>query len=557
MISGPAMVLEATATTIIEPGWTGELTPLGDLVLTRAGGDSPGVDAGTDVDPVRLEIFNRLFMSLAEEMGYTLQHTAHSLNIKERLDFSCAIIDGQGELVANAPHIPVHIGSMGESVQALIRLHGRAFRPGDVWLTNSPYQGGTHLPDITVITPVFDATGGAVLFYLAARGHHADVGGITPGSMPPGSTRITEEGALSEGLRIVASGRFRESAIHAWLTAGPHPARNPAQNLADLCAQIAANARGVAGLRRLVEQYSLPTVRAYMDHVQDHAEEAIRRAIARLSDGACAVPMDSGAMIRVQVRVNKAGRTATIDFSGTSPQQPDNLNAPAAVCKAAVLYVFRTLARDAIPLNAGCLRPLEILIPEGCLLNPGPPAAVVAGNVETSQHIVDALYGALGVQAAAQGTMNNFTFGNARHQYYETICGGTGAGADFDGADAVQSHMTNSRITDPEILEWRFPVRLERFAIRQSSGGAGQRQGGCGVVRCIRFLESMTVGILSSRRQTVPFGLHGGGPGAPGRNTVIRADGTMLEVGSRAEVLMEEGDVLQIETPGGGGYGRL
>lgn len=554
-IAGPAMVLEATATTIIEPGWIGELTPVGDLVLSCPESDDVAVEVGTAVDPVRLEIFNRLFMSLAEEMGFTLQNTAHSVNIKERLDFSCAIFDGQGELVANAPHIPVHLGSMGESVKSLIRARGPQFKPGDVWLSNSPYGGGTHLPDITVITPLFDAAGAEVLFYLAARGHHADVGGVTPGSMPPGSTHIGEEGALSEGLLVVASGRFREADIRVWLLAGPYPARNPEQNLADLRAQIAANERGAAGLRRLIDRYSLATVRAYMGHVQDHAEESIRRAIAGLRDGECAVPMDSGAMLRVRVRVDAAGRRATIDFSGTSPQQPDNLNAPAAVCKAAVLYVFRTLARDDIPLNAGCLRPLEIIIPEGSMLDPRPPAAVVAGNVETSQHIVDALYGALGVMAAAQGTMNNFTFGNDRHQYYETLCGGTGAGADFPGTDAVHSHMTNSRITDPEILEWRFPVRLETFAIRRGSGGPGRQPGGDGVIRRVRFLEPMTAGILSSRRLTAPFGLAGGGPGQPGRNLLLRADGARFALDARAEFRLEAGDAIQMETPGGGAYG--
>jgi 5-oxoprolinase (ATP-hydrolysing) len=555
-LEGPAILLESTATTVIEPGWFGEITGRGDLILSRKSAPIEAAATETRVDPARLEIFNRLFMSVAEEMGYTLQNTAHSVNIKERLDFSCALFDGAGELVANAPHIPVHLGSMGESVKALIRFKGPELRPGDVWLSNSPYHGGTHLPDITVITPLFDEAGTSVLFYLASRGHHADVGGITPGSMPPGSMHIGQEGVLSDGLKIVESGRMREDAVQGWLLSGPFPARNPDQNIADLRAQVAANEKGAEGLRRMIAHYSLATVRAYMGHVQNHAEEAVRRVIEKLTDGEFAVAMDSGAAIRVAVHIDRERRRAVVDFTGTSPQQPDNLNAPAAVCKAAVLYVFRTLVQEDIPLNAGCLRPLDIVIPEGSLLNPRPPAAVVAGNVETSQHIVDALYGALGMLAASQGTMNNFTFGNARYQYYETLCGGAGAGAGFDGADAVHTHMTNSRITDPEVLEWRFPVLLESFAIRKDSGGQGRHRGGDGVVRRIRFLEPMAAGILSSRRVHAPFGLKGGGPGAPGRNTVIRADGTMEELDPRAEVRMEAGDVFVIETPGGGGYGK-
>lgn len=555
-IVGPAIVLESTSTTIIEPGWQGEMTSRGDMVLTRIDQEPATASASSGRDPVRLEIFNSLFMSLAEEMGYRLQNTAHSVNIKERLDFSCALFDGEGKLVANAPHIPVHLGSMGESVKALIQSHGADFRPGDAWLSNAPHAGGTHLPDITVITPLFDQAGGGVLFYLASRGHHADVGGITPGSMPPGSIAIGEEGVLSVGLRIVESGQFCETTVRDWLASGPYPARNPDQNVADLQAQIAANARGAYGLQRLVQQYSLATVQAYMAYVQDHAAEAIRRAISRLRDGECEVPMDTGAVIRVKISVNARARNATIDFTGTSPQQPDNLNAPAAVCKAAVLYVFRTLVREDIPLNAGCLRPLQIIIPRGSMLNPDEGAAVVAGNVETSQHVVDALYGALGILAASQGTMNNFTFGNERYQYYETICGGSGAGADFAGADAVQTHMTNSRITDPELLEWRLPVRLEQFAIRRGSGGAGRQPGGDGVVRCVRFLEPMIAGILSSRRLTQPFGLVGGLPALPGHNRLVRADGNPHELGSRSEVKVFTGDLIRIETPGGGGYGR-
>jgi len=560
-LQGPAILVEPNSTTIIEPGWQGEITARNHLVLsTREASDCAAIAPEADqteqpVDPARLEIFNRLFMSVAEDMGYTLQNTAHSVNIKERLDFSCALFDGNGGLVANAPHIPVHLGSMDESVKALIAGHGDELRPGDVWLINSPYHGGTHLPDITVITPLFDDAGESVLFYLASRGHHADVGGITPGSMPPRSTSIEQEGVLSSGLKIVENGHIRESAIRDWLNAKPYPARDPNRNLADLRAQIAANVKGTQALRGMLERYSLATVRRYMGHVQDNAEEAVRRVIARLSDGEFAVIMDSGAVIRVAIRVDTENRQAFIDFTGTSPQQPDNLNAPAAVCKAAVLYVFRTLVDDDIPLNAGCLRPLEIWIPKGSLLNPRYPAAVAAGNVETSQHIVDALYGALGVLAASQGTMNNFTFGNARYQYYETICGGAGAGAGFDGADTVHTHMTNSRITDPEVLEWRFPVRLETFAIRRGSGGEGLYKGGDGVIRKIRFLEPMTAGIVSSRRLQPPFGLHGGNPGACGRNLVIRSDGTREVLGSQAEIDMAADDMFVIETPGGGGYG--
>ena len=596
-LQGPAILVEPNSTTIIEPGWQGEITARNHLVLradeltycaardrtcdaqrtplyacaSRRGLEplatviSPARNATLSpleadqteqrVDPARLEIFNRLFMSVAEDMGYTLQNTAHSVNIKERLDFSCALFDGKGGLVANAPHIPVHLGSMDESVKALIAGHGDELRPGDVWLINSPYHGGTHLPDITVITPLFDDTGESVLFYLASRGHHADVGGITPGSMPPRSTSIDQEGVLSSGLKIVENGHIRESAIRDWLNAKPYPARDPDRNLADLRAQIAANVKGMQALRGMLERYSLATVRRYMGHVQDNAEEAVRRVIARLSDGEFAVTMDSGAVIRVAIRVDSENRRAFIDFTGTSPQQPDNLNAPAAVCKAAVLYVFRTLVDDDIPLNAGCLRPLEIRIPEGSLLNPHYPAAVAAGNVETSQHIVDALYGALGVLAASQGTMNNFTFGNTRYQYYETICGGAGAGAGFDGADAVHTHMTNSRITDPEVLEWRLPVLLETFAIRRGSGGEGLHKGGDGVIRKIRFLQPMTAGIVSSRRLQPPFGLNGGNPGACGRNLVIRANGEQEILGSQAETDMDAGDTFVIETPGGGGYG--
>jgi 5-oxoprolinase (ATP-hydrolysing) len=554
-MAGPALIIEPTSTIVIEPGWAGRVTAQGAVVLERIEPLRRRA-AGMAVDPVLLEIFNRRFMSVAEQMGVTLQNTAHSVNIKERLDFSCAVFDRDGGLIANAPHIPVHLGSMGEAVKALIASRGAAMRPGDVYLTNSPYAGGTHLPDITVVTPAWDEGSGEILFFLAARGHHADVGGLTPGSMPPGSISVVQEGALSTGLKIVEHGRFREEAVRAWLAAGPYPARHPEQNLADLRAQIAANEKGAQELSRMVEEFSLPTVRAYMGHVQDNAEEAVRRVLADLEGGRFAYRMDDGAEIHATIVVDRIARRARIDFSGTSPQRPNNFNAPAAVTRAAVLYVFRTLVRDPIPLNAGCLRPLEIVVPEGSLLNPTYPAAVVAGNVETSQYVVDALYGALGALAGSQGTMNNLTFGDGAHQYYETICGGAGAGPDFDGASAVHTHMTNSRITDPEVLEWRFPVLLEEFSIRRGSGGAGRHRGGDGAVRRIRFLAPKTCAILSSHRVYPPFGLSGGEPGALGRNMVIRAGGKTESLKGCDQTEMGAGDVLVIETPGGGGYGK-
>jgi len=555
-VTGPAVIVEPTSTIVVEPGWQGVLQDSGDLVLTRTQPVQRAFAAGTRADPVLLEIFNKLFMSIAEQMGFVLQNTAHSVNVKERLDFSCAIFDARGQLIANAPHIPVHLGSMGESVQALMAKYGGQWRPGDVYLLNSPYAGGTHLPDITVVKPVFAPNGKELLFLTAARGHHADVGGISPGSMPAASRCIDEEGLLSDGLKIVSEGRLLESDVRAWLGSGPHPARNPEQNLADLQAQIAANEKGATELLNMIGSYTLPVVQAYMQHVQNNAEACVRSVLARLSEGAIDCAMDSGAHIAVAVRVDRNRRTARIDFTGTSLQQPNNFNAPSAVCKAAVLYVFRTLVQDDIPLNAGCLKPLEIVIPDGSLLNPKPPAAVVAGNVETSQAIVDALYGALGVLAAAQGTMNNFTFGNERYQYYETICGGAGASPSFDGCSAVHTHMTNSRITDPEVLEWRFPVLLEEFSIRTGSGGAGLYRGGDGVVRRLRFLEPMTACILSGRRIVPPFGLGGGRPGKPGANTVIRRDGRIEVLPGCAETVIEAGDVFRIETPGGGGFGR-
>ncbi|MEZ2279392.1 MAG: hydantoinase B/oxoprolinase family protein [Microcoleus sp.] len=558
-ITGPALIVEATGTNVIEPGWEAELTSRNDLILNRRcrqinNVDSPRLST-VEVDPVLLEIFNNLFRAIAEEMGITLQNTSSSVNIKERLDFSCAIFDQNGQLVANAPHIPVHLGSMSESISALILAKNATLKPGDVYVSNNPYNGGTHLPDITVITPVFDNTNSLPLFYVASRGHHADIGGITPGSMPPNSTIVTEEGVLMDNFQLVKEGKFQEAQLLEILTSGNFPARNPAQNIADLQAQIAANKRGAEELIKMVEHYRLETVQAYMGFVQDNAEESVRRVIDVLQDGEFTYGMDSGGQIKVAITIDKSARSAKIDFTGTSPQQINNFNAPAAVCKAAVLYVFRTLVDDDIPLNAGCLKPLEIINPEGCMLNPRYPAAVVAGNVETSQNITDALYCALGVMAASQGTMNNFTFGNQRYQYYETICGGSGAGADFDGTDAVQTHMTNSRLTDPEVLEWRFPVLLESFAIRANSGGNGCHRGGNGVVRRVRFREAMTAGILSGRRVIFPCGLNGGENGVLGRNYVERIDGKVEELGSTATVEMQPGDVFVIATPGGGGYG--
>ena len=475
-ISGPAVLVEKNTTIIVEAGWEGKITERNHLFLKRKIPLPARTAIGTDADPVMLEIFNNRFMSVAEQMGYTLQNTAYSVNIKERLDFSCAIFDKQGNLIANAPHIPVHLGSMGECVKSLIRMRLKEMHTGDVYLINSPYNGGTHLPDITVVTPMFESSG-KILFYLASRGHHADVGGISPGSVPPNSRIIEEEGVLSEGMKIVKQGRFCEERLKAWLGSGKYPARNPDQNIADIRAQIAANEKGLSGLRRMVEEFSIETVEAYMGHVQDNAEEAVRRVIDRLADGEFTYLLDDGNTIKVKVTIDHKNRRARIDFKGTSSQLPSNFNAPASVCMAAVLYAFRVLVKSDIPLNAGCLRPLEIIIPEGSMLRPEPPAAVVAGNVETSQYIVDALFGALGTLAASQGTMNNFTFGNADFQYYETICGGAGAGPGFPGADAVHTHMTNSRITDPEILETRFPVLLEEFSIRKGSGGDGKCQG--------------------------------------------------------------------------------
>ena len=508
-------------------------------------------------DPIRLEIFKNLYQFIAEQMGIVLQNTATSVNIKERLDFSCAIFDASGSLVANAPHIPVHLGSMSESVISLINDRGDNIKPGNVYLSNNPYNGGTHLPDVTAITPIFDGEKTQIIFYVASRGHQADIGGITPGSMPPHSTTVAEEGIIFDNFLLVEQGDFQETAVRNYLLNHPYPSRNPDQNIADFKAQIAANERGVQELGKMVNQYGLTTVQTYMQFVQNNAEESVRRAIDVLKNGAFIYEMDSGAKIQVAVTINRENRSAKIDFTGTSAQLNSNFNAPKAVTQAAVLYVFRTLVDDNIPLNAGCLKPLEIIIPEGCMLNPIYPAAVVAGNVETSQTIVDALYGALGVMAASQGTMNNFTFGNEKYQYYETICGGSGAGMNFHGTDAIHTHMTNSRLTDPEVLETRYPIQLESFSLRSDSGGKGKYTGGNGVIRRLKFLEPMTANILSSHRLIPPFGLDGGESGKVGRNWIKRENGTEENLGNTATVEMQSGDVFIIETPGGGGFGKL
>ncbi|HIJ78304.1 MAG: hydantoinase B/oxoprolinase family protein [Desulfobulbaceae bacterium] len=554
-VSGPAIIVEAHGTVVVEMGWRAAITGGLDLLLERVAVKAGPPLAATAKDPVRLEIFNNLYMAIAEQMGTVLAKTAHSVNIKERLDFSCAIFDCYGNLVANAPHVPVHLGSMAESVKAVIAARQGTMAPGDVYMTNAPYNGGSHLPDITVITPVFEQKG-ALLFYVASRGHHADIGGLTPGSMPPASVTVDEEGVMFDNFKLVDQGRFCEAQLRRMLTANPWPARNPEQNLADLKAQLGANEKGVAELRRMEQRYGLPVVQAYMQHVQDNAEEAVRRVIASLADGRAEYVMDNGARIAVKVTVDKQERTATIDFTGTSPQLGSNYNAPLAVCKAAVLYVFRCLVGDAIPLNSGCLVPLAIIVPEGTMLNPRYPAAVAAGNVETSQAVTDALFTALGAVACSQGTMNNFTFGDANFQYYETIAGGAGAGPGFAGASGVQSHMTNSRLTDPEVLEFRFPVLLESFALRQGSGGAGRYRGGEGLVRKIRFLQPMSAAIISNNRRQAPQGLMGGEAGRSGENYVERVGGARQALSYADQVEMGAGDCFVIKTPGGGGYGR-
>jgi 5-oxoprolinase (ATP-hydrolysing) len=566
-VAGPALIIEANATIVVEAGWLVEVGHGNQLVLRRHVPRPTRHALGTAADPVMLEVFNNLFMSIAEQMGVRLSNTAYSVNIKERLDFSCALFDDAGNLIANAPHMPVHLGSMGESIKTVMRRNHGRMRPGDVYMLNDPYNGGTHLPDVTVVMPVFREGDAEILFYVAARGHHADIGGITPGSMPPGSRNVEEEGVLIDNFKLVEArgavreqdqeqGRMREAELITLLTSARYPARNPAQNVADLRAQVAACEKGREELLKMVSHFGLATVRAYMNHVQDNAEESVRRAIALLKTGHFEHTMDNGAKIVVRVEIDRDARAATIDFTGTSAQLEDNFNAPPAVTHAAVLYVFRTLVSDDIPMNAGCLRPLSVVIPEGSMLAPRHPAATVAGNVETSQCIVDAIYGALSLMGAAQGTMNNFTFGNARHQYYETIAGGSGAGAGFDGTAAVQTHMTNSRITDPEVLELRFPVLVEEHSIREGSGGRGRYRGGDGALRRIRFLEPMTAAILAGHRKEPPYGAEGGFPGEVGGAWVERARDQSRELLTYADQReLEAGDVFVVSTPSGGGYG--
>jgi 5-oxoprolinase (ATP-hydrolysing) len=554
-ITGPAILIEPHQTIVIEPGWGAEITAKNHVVLRRIEAALRAPAVGAAVDPVMLEIFGNLFMSIAEQMGVVLQNTASSVNIKERLDFSCAIFDRNASLVANAPHIPVHLGSMDKSVESVIRLHGGKMRPGDVFAINAPYNGGTHLPDITVVSPVFDETGKKILFFVASRGHHADVGGIAPGSMSPRATHIDEEGVYIDGFKLVDEGRFREDETLALLTGARYPVRNVAQNMGDLRAQIAANARGISELRRMVSTYGLDVVQAYMGHVQDNAAESVARVIAKLSDCSFDYEMDQGCTIRVAIKVDREKREAIVDFTGSSPQREDNFNAPEPVTQAAVLYVFRTLVEGRIPLNAGCLRPIRIIVPKHSMLSPEYPAAVVAGNVEVSQAVTNCLFGALGVLSAAQGTMNNLTFGDDTYQYYETICSGAPAGHGFNGADAVHTHMTNSRLTDPEVLEFRYPVLLEDFHIRKGSGGQGRWHAGDGVSRTIRFLQKMDCALLSGHRRVRPFGVGGGESGKVGENIVRRNDGRLERLGGCDQTVLEAGEAIIVRTPTGGGFG--
>jgi 5-oxoprolinase (ATP-hydrolysing) len=562
-IDGPAIITEDLATTVVDPGWQAVVTGRGDLLLSRVAARPGRAAVGTAADPVMLEIFNNLFMSVAEQMGVRLQATAHSVNIKERLDFSCALFDAEGGLIANAPHMPVHLGSMGESIKMVIQRNPH-IRRGDVFVLNDPYHGGTHLPDITVVTPVFaprreptdpDPGNDELWFYVASRGHHAEIGGISPGSMPAASTRVEEEGVLIDNWLLVRDGRLREADTIALLQTAEYPSRDPATNLADLRAQIAANERGIAELHKMVDHFGLDVVQAYMGHVQQNAAESVRRVITALHDGQYAYELDDGAVIRVAVRVNAGERTAEIDFTGTSSQLQDNFNAPSSVAMAAVLYVFRTLVEDDIPLNSGCLHPLKVIIPPGTMLSPEYPAAVAAGNVETSQVVTGALYAALGVMAEGSGTMNNVTFGNEEYQYYETVASGSGAGDGFDGTDVVQTKMTNSRLTDPEVLEWRYPVLLESYRIRPGSSGAGRWHGGRGGIRRLRFNQPMTVSTLTGHRRIPAFGMAGGQPGALGHHWIEHPDGTVTAMGGCDSVTVRPGDVFVIETPGGGGYG--
>jgi 5-oxoprolinase (ATP-hydrolysing) len=553
-VAGPALIIEDHQTVVIEPGWNAQVTARNDLLLTRTA--KKGVArVGKQADPVMVEVFNNLFVSIAEQMGYALQNTARSVNIKERLDFSCAIFDAKGNLVANAPHIPVHLGSMDRSVATVLRELGDALKPGDVYMLNAPYNGGTHLPDITVVTPVFGENSPDLLFFVAARGHHADIGGIAPGSMSPKATRIEEEGVYIDAFKLVARGRFREAEVLDLLTKAPYPARNPAQNIADLKAQVAANEKGADELRAMVRHYGLGVVRAYMGHVQANAAEAVARVIATLKNSRFQVETDQGIVIKVAIKIDRKARKATVDFTGTSAQTADAFNAPEPITRACVLYVFRTLVDEDIPLNAGCLKHIKIVVPKGSMLKPRYPAPVAAGNVETSQTIVNCLYGALGCLGSAQGTMNNLTFGNESYQYYETICSGAPAGHGFDGAPAVQTHMTNSRLTDPEVLELRYPVLVERFEIARGSGGKGKWRAGDGTLRAIRFLERMECAILSGFRKTRPFGLAGGAEGQAGENWVRRKAGRLERLKSADQTVLEPGEAIIIKTPTGGGFG--
>ncbi len=556
-IAGPALIREANATTVVEPGWTAEVTALDHMILQRTEALPTRVPASSGrPDPVLLELFNNLFMNVAEQTGAVLQNTSMSVNIKERLDFSCAIFDAEGHLVANAPHVPVHLGAMGESVRTVLRHRSKTLKPGDVVALNNPFNGGTHLPDVTVITPVFEGKGRKILFFVGSRGHHADIGGITPGSTPPASHTLEEEGVVIDDFLLVDGGEFREAEFRALLRGARYPARSPDVNVADIAAQVAANEKGVQELQRVVSQFGWDTVRAYMQHVMDNAEESVRRVIERLGDGKFDYRMDNGKPLHVAISVDRATRSAAVDFTGTGAQDEGNFNSPPAVTRAAVLYVFRCLVGDDIPLNDGCLKPLHLIIPQGTFLSPEPGAAVVAGNTEVSQATCNALFGALGAMACSQATMNNFLFGDARRQYYETICGGTGAGPGFNGTAAIQTHMTNTRMTDPEVLELRYPVRLEQFAIRRGSGGSGRWHGGDGAVRRIRFLEPMTAVIVSSRRNVAPFGLEGGDDGAVGRQWVERANGGHEVLTGTDSAELQPNDVFVIETPGGGGYGK-
>ena len=554
-VEGPAIIVEATGTNVVEDGWRAEIVKGGDLLMRRVVRLERKEPIGTRADPIMLEVFNNLFMSIAEQMGATLANTAYSVNIKERLDFSCAIFDPKGSLVANAPHVPVHLGSMSGSVRSILEANAGRMEPGDVFMMNNPFDGGTHLPDVTVITPVFDEAGERIIFVVASRGHHADIGGKTPGSSPSDSTHIEEEGVFIDNFLLVSQGTLRVPETRDLLASGKHPCRNVDQNMADLTAQVAANSTGANELLKIVAHFGIDVVHSYMGHVQDNAEEAVRRVLDVLKDSEFEYPLDSGARICVKISIDKEHRTATVDFAGTSSQSSTNYNAPLSICRAAVLYVFRTLVGSDIPMNEGCMRPIKVMVPENTMINPSYPAAVIAGNTEVSQAITEALYGALGVLAGSQGTMNNFVYGNDVHQNYETICGGAGAGDGFNGASAVHTHMTNTRMTDPEVLESRYPVRVEEFSIRRGSGGGGKYRGGDGVVRRLRFLEPMTATVLTSHRETRPFGVNGGGAGKAGENSVIRADGSTERLAANDSREMEAGDVFVLQTPGGGGYG--